>query len=321
MRYNYVIFQAAYEYYRITYSDFVKNENVEFIDTYPKYGGKLINTLCRLHRSPKINKYIHLPLKNIWNSFFFKNKFSNTNPICFLFSAGCVYLKDFGFIAYLRKKYPDAKFVCFYQDIVESVRNSNIEDVKRIFDLVLSYDPEDCKKYDLVFHNTVFSDFKVPEPNRVENSDVYFVGAAKNRLPQILTIYKQLSDLSMKCDFNIIGVPEAEQIKGEGLHYIKGMSYVENLKHVVKTKVVLEVMQKQATGASLRMWECVNYNKIFLTNNEYAPHYSCYDTSCMHQISEVENISQWIGTPCHYSEHQKESIRPIRLLEFIDDKL
>lgn len=321
MKYNYVFFQLSYDYYRIAYCDLTKYEGVEYIDQYPKYGGELIRMLCKIHRSPILNRFVYLPLKRVWNPFFFKNNFADKKPICFLFSAGCAYLKDYGFVDYLKKKYPSAKFVCFYQDIVESVKSSKIEDIKRVFDLVLSYDPDDSKKYDLVFHNTVFSDYTITGPNNVNKSDVYFVGAAKNRLQQILDVYKKLKDFSLTCDFNIIGVPKQDQVEGEGLHYIDGMSYVENLKHVIKTRVVLEVMQKRATGASLRLWECINYDKIFLTNNEFAPYFSCYDASNMHQISEIENIKQWISTPCCYSEGQKESIRPIKLLEFIEEKL
>lgn len=321
MKYNYVFFQPSYDYYRITYSDLAKYEGVEYVDQYPKYGGELIRTLCRIHRSPKLNRFVYLPLKRVWNPFFFKNNFTDERPICFLFSAGCAYLKDYGFVDYLKNKYPSAKFVCFYQDIVESVKSSKIEDVLNLFDLVLSYDYEDSKKYNLLFHNTVFSDFKVNDNNKIIASDIYFVGAAKNRLQQLLDIYYKLKSLSLSCDFNIIGVPESKQVKGFGLHYIDHMSYVENLQHVVKTKVVLEVLQKRASGASLRMWECINYDKILLSNNEHAHHIGCFDSVNMHMISEIDDILQWINKPCTYTQSQKDSIRPIKLIEFIDGNL
>lgn len=321
MKYKYVIFQPPYDYYDITYHDIKNETNVQFINHYPAFGGVIAEKLCKLHRSAKSNSIVRLPFQSIWNPLFFRSKFSDNNHLCFLFSAGSAYLEKYGFVSYLKRRYPNAKFVCFYQDIVESVKTSRIEEIKSIFDLVLSYDIEDTRKYDLVFHNTVFSNYKVPEPNDYDFSDVYFVGAAKNRFQKILDIYKKLVDMSLKCDFYIIGLAKSEQIEGQGLHYVDGISYVENLKHVVRTKVVLEVMQKRATGASLRMWECINYDKIFLTNNEYAPNLSCYDSSNMHHISEIENIKQWIDIPCCYSKEQKESIRPIKLLEFIDEKL
>lgn len=320
MNYNYVIFQTHYDYYQITYSDLLKNPSVEFINTYPKYGGKISRILCKIHRSSLLDK-IHFPLKKIWNPLFFHNNFIYDKPICFVFSAAIAGFEKYGLISYLRESYPNSKFVCFYQDIVDSVKNSSIEQLFPLFDLILSYDKEDVKQYGLTFHNTVFSDYKVSEDDLIPNSDVYFIGAAKNRLKDIYSIYERLVSKHIKCDFNIIGVDEKDKHCGEGLHYIDGMSYEENLKHVLRTKVVLEVIQKKATGASLRMWESINYDKFFLTNNEAAYTFDCFDHKNMHYISDIDKIEEWISLECKYSKEQKESIRPIKLLEFIDKML
>jgi len=322
MKYKYVIFQPPYDYYDITYHD-VKNEaNVQFINIYPASGSVFEKKLCLMHRSSKYNSLIKLPFQSIWNPLFFKSKFSDNSNLCFLFSAGTVYLEKYGFVSYLKRKYPTAKFVCFYQDIISSVRNYSFDDIRKIFDYVISYDLDEANHNGLIFHNTVFSNYPIPPNNRIEPSDVYFVGAAKNRYDQILAAYENLTEQGFKCDFNIIGVPEEQQNHKESIHYLSKMSYVENLQRVVKTKVILEIMQNNAVGASLRVWESIMYDKHLLTNNEGLKLLDVFNPNFMHLIGTGElDVRDWIKQSVCYDEEVKDSIKPYRFLEFIDNLL
>ena len=320
MKYKYVIFQPPYDYYDITYHD-VKNEaNVQFINIYPAFGSLFEKKLCLMHRSSKYNSLIKLPFQSIWNPLFFKSKFCDNSNLCFLFSAGTVYLEKYGFVSYLKRKYPTAKFVCFYQDIISSVRNYSFDDIRKIFDYVISYDLDEANHNGLIFHNTVFSNYPVPPNDSIELSDVYFVGAAKNRYNAIISMFEFLTEQGLKCDFNIIGVPQENQRYTENIHYLSYMSYVENLQHVVKTKVVLEMMQNNAVGASLRVWESIMYEKHLLTNNVGIKRLDVYNPNYMHLIETGKlNIREWVNKDVFYDGDVKDSIKPYRLLEFIDN--
>lgn len=320
MKYKYVIFQPPYDYYDITYHD-VKNEaNVQFINQYPAFGGIIAKKLCLLHRSSKYNRYFRLPFQSVWNPLYFRNKFRDNKHLCFLFSAGVAYLEKYGFVSYLKKKYPEAKFVCFYQDIISSVRNYSFDDIRKIFDYVISYDLDEADQNGLIFHNTVFSNYPVPGNDNIENSDVYFVGAAKDRYDKIISVFEYLTSLGLKCDFNIIGVPDEKQLYKDKIHYISRLSYIENLQHVVKTKIVLEMMQNNAVGASLRVWESIMYEKHLLTNNVGIKRLDVYNPNYMHLIETGKlNIREWVNKDVFYDGDVKDSIKPYRLLEFIDN--
>ena len=98
------------------------------------------------------------------------------------------------------------------------------------------------------------------------------------------------------------------------------MSYVENLQHVVKTKVVLEMMQNNAVGASLRVWESIMYEKHLLTNNVGIKRLDVYNPNYMHLIETGKlNIREWVNKDVFYDGDVKDSIKPYRLLEFIDN--
>jgi len=101
----------------------------------------------------------------------------------------------------------------------------------------------------------------------IPQSDVYFVGSAKDRLELIFDVFHQLKQEGITCDFYLSGVPSSKKIKDAGIHYIHKMSYIENLKHVVRTKCILEIVQGNAKSSTLRTWEAIMYDKKLLTNN------------------------------------------------------
>jgi len=322
MKYNYVIFQPFYDYYEVSYYDVIGHENVQFINQYPAYGCACFKKICQKHRSSKYNRFFKLPFQSIWNPLFFKDTFEDGKPICFVFSAGMAYLESYHFIQYLKSKYYGSKFVCFYQDIVDSVNNYSFEDAQNVFDLIISYDKVESSQRNIVFHNTVYSKYPIPLNESVPESDVYFVGAAKNRLGEIIEMYEILSAYNLKCDFNIIGVTEEDRKYSDSIHYVSHMSYIENLQHVVKCKAILEVMQKNAVGASLRVWESIMYDKHLLTNNPGLLTLDFYNPEFMHIYDNTKpKTFHWLNKEVFYNDDTKDQLNPYKLLEFIDSEL
>ena len=86
MKYNFVFFQVAHDYYKISMNEALSLPNVKYCDSYPYRGGRFMQLLHRIHFSSKINSKITLPLKKIWNPFYFDNTFNDDKPICFIFT-------------------------------------------------------------------------------------------------------------------------------------------------------------------------------------------------------------------------------------------
>jgi 1,5-rhamnosyltransferase len=87
------------------------------------------------------------------------------------------------------------------------------------------------------------------------------------RYQTIIEAYKYFSDLGLRCDFNIVGVNTGDQKYNERISYNKQLSYNEVLCHIQKTKCILEVVQSDQVGTTLRVQEALFYHKRLLTNN------------------------------------------------------
>jgi hypothetical protein len=324
MKYNFVIFATDFYCYETCYDDIIGLDNVRYIK-YLKPSNKLVQFIYRIHHSEKINKYINIPLKRIWFGLYFKNDFKDTNPICFLFFGRNLPLEKYGYVKYLKNKYFNSKFVCFFQDLISEHKNIDVLHIKNIFDLVITYDQNDAKKFEINYHPTVYSNYIVTDNNNISKTDVYFLGADKNRLNKIIEIYSYLQSLGLKCSFYITNVKPENQFDYIGIHYIKSMTYEENLQHVLKSECVLEIMQENAQGFTMRTWEAIMYDKKLLTDNVEIKKATFYNASNILVFSElnsiVKNKNFFDNIACKANYDYKDEISPLKLLEFITDKL
>lgn len=326
--YNFVMFQTPDDYFRLSQYDLTNIENVKYIDQIPQNVNSFFRSIYRAHFSDKINRKIErplnieLPFRSIWNPYYYKNEFLNDKPIVFIFCGRYAFWSKYGLIEYLKNKYPYSKYVCYFQDIVKEHKRISIEDVKRNFDLVMSYDYGDAEKYNLEYHPTIYSNIYVKDNKDIQPCDVYFVGAAKNRLEELYNAYDILTEQGIKCDFYLINVPVKLQRKCMGIQYIKHMDYYTNLQHVLKCKGILEILQNGAVGASLRMKEALVFNKYFITNNNPSEKmFEEIDYNRYINIKTQYDISEKICSTINYNKELIEKISAQHFLNFIENKL
>ena len=320
MNYHFVVLQDKADYFRISWSDIDKLTNVEYYDCFPCGGRKISKLLFKIHFSEKIRRYINLPFKSVWNKCFYTKK--NEKPVCFIFSSRYAFLIYSGLIESLREHYPDSKFVCFYQDIVATHKDVRIADVKKNFDLVISYDLEDAKRFSIVYHPTVYSFYEVEDDTSIPYSDIYFVGAAKDRLGDIIEIYDKLTSVGCKCDFYITGCKEINRTYRPGINYISRLSYKDNLKHVKKTKAVLEILQHGAVGHSLRLWEAIFYNKYFITNGKISESMKMNNRGIISADAvDIKIMIDDVSMANKYSDDWKDLISVKGFLSFVEEQL
>jgi 1,5-rhamnosyltransferase len=324
-QYNFVFFGSDQDLYKIAYYDVIRRVNVRYVATPYDNKNGFLKFLHKIHFNPRINKYFRIPFKNIWNPGYFKDTFDTKNPICFIFfHEWCEYEKS-GLVKHFRKKYPHCKMVCFFQDLVYLQKNIDIMHVKNAFDLVISYDRIDAKKYGLLFHPTVYSKCKFESNNNIEKSNVYYLGDAKKRLDRIVLIFKYLGSIGLKCDFYVTNVDEQDQSFHKGINYIKQMSYEENLQHVLNADCVLEVMQDSAVGYTMRTWEAIMYNKKLITNNIEIINSPFYNPSNILVYDSIEGIKTekvFFNAISRKTDHKyKHEISPVKFLEFIEKNL
>ena len=246
------------------------------LDKYPfvkvfKYAfkaGALTNKLFFLHWSAKLNRKVKLPLKNLWFSKIAKHKFDTDKPCCYVFLGGKYISEEKKLYDYIKKLNPENKVVILCGDLIAK-KNWDIDIVKSRCDILLTYDECESETYGAVYYPwmSFYGATKpVTTPDSFEN-DVYFVGFAKDRLPEIHQTYETLSKSGLKCKFIVCGTEEADRINGEGLCYSDPVSYDENIENIRNSRCVLEIIQGGSSAPTLRLSEAVTYKRKLITNN------------------------------------------------------
>lgn len=319
------------DYYLQAFSDLKTLDNVVYLSDDILKDLKNNNLLYKLHLG-RINRLFNLPFKWIWNKYYFHNTFENNNALCFVMWGTWARLNPIvGFSDYLKKHYKDCKIVWFLQDLVAHEKDIitgdsiNIKDYIRHYDMIVSYDMNDCKLYNFVFHSTVMSYSDVQPDCDIQESDVLFVGRDKGRLKLAIDICERLTSKGLKCDFRILGVPSKRQVTCNGINYIDHfITYIEMIKLIKKTKCIVELLQNNAEGATFRTWEALLYDKYLITNNSFLTSSKYFrDSMCIIQSAEDiddEFICRILDNEIIEYNIRKE-ISPISFINFLEDKL
>lgn len=317
--YKFVVIKPIYgNIYEYCYKDLENIDNVDLLKGHIKFNSKLEEKIYLKHFTKKYN----LPFRKLWNRKFYKTKFNNNENLIFVLSYLDENLIKYNSIKYLKKQYKNSKFILFLSDLVIHRRlNTNFDDVKKLFNFVISFDYNDCKQYNLYNHPLVYSAPKDLE-NIDEDIDVYFCGKAKDRLELIMNTFKYLKDKGIICKFILSGVPIEKRENIEGLEYLdKFMTYEDNLKFLKRSKCLLEVMQEGGNGYTLRTCEAVAYNKKMITNNEILKEADFYDENMISIFNKVEDIDLEFIKKEKIEYKDRNYFSPIKLLEKVVDIL
>lgn len=294
--YNFIITSETNQFYRYVYRDVNQLDYAHFENGIPV--SKFLRFLMKVHFSSKTNRMFSLPLKSIWGKVWVTHwkkilrsdlSVKNRKP-CFILFADLIPLEYYGLSQLIRKSFPDCKIVYFYQDLVRHDPNKLKLIERKIADLIISFDPGDAKEYGLKYHNVPYSKLRKEFLGRQLESDICFIGKAKDRLKQIVDAYAFFSSQGLKCDFYITDVPEEARVYSDKIHYCEPMSYYAYLNTMMKSKCILEIMQEGGAGNTLRTNEAIEFNKILITNNEALEKNSLYDERYMFIYKDIHQL-------------------------------
>lgn len=327
MKYDYRVFLPWAEYAEIMYSDLKGFENVKLIYNPFKGGASnyILGKLYYIHFLSRFSKY--LPLKSIWNRYLYSEEPSDSNKLCFIFFISDLKKSKRCFFIYLKRKYPNSKFVMYFEDTVQSRfkngKNSlDFETLRVFFDITLSYDIEDCKKYGYTYYPTPYSRLKRFSDASLPESDLFFCGLAKKRLGIIEEVFKVCTDDNVKCDFIICSTSKSDQTLKGIVYRNKTISYSDYLRHLSKTRCILEINQEGAVGYSLRVWEALVYGKKLITNNKQIQKEPFYSQEQFYIIDTPSNINiDFIKKEDIIEPKFVEELSPKRMIAFIDTEL
>ncbi len=227
----------------------------------------------------------------------------NQKELLFLIHSHCYgYYKNNGFMKWLKRSFPNAKYVLILSDMIDGeygygdrtdATHFNFEEVKGEFDLITSYHMYEAEKYGFSYLPQPHT--KVDMADEAIEYDVFFVGHAKNRLESLYRIYNYFENGGLRCNFWITGVEEKLiDYDKVGIKYNHYLEYDKYLHEMNKSKCVLDIC-KVGNVAGWRYTEAILYGKKMLSNDPTCINYPCYDQRYIHIFSDEKDIDiEWI---------------------------
>jgi hypothetical protein len=177
---------------------------------------------------------------------------------------------------------------------------SMVAELKNYHKDVCSFQKSDCEKYGMTYHATMYAPPpEIPQPPI--SWDVVFLGAVKNRLEELRTIYQACRSQNLQTKFKLGSDDPALQEKREGWVVAKDwVSYAEEyIDWVRRSRCILDVNQLGQTGFSLRVMESIFFNKKLITNNPDVRGSDFYRPENVFILGEedMEQLKSWIEIP------------------------
>lgn len=266
-----------------------------------KEGGALLSrnftsvfqkVLYKAHLSWKVNQIISLPFKTLWFNYFLDgNKLGTNERIYFLIDEKFHITEYRDGLVYLKNRFPNSKLIFIFSNPPGEDNFFKLVHLQDLFDYMITDIQSAAQKYGYLYYP--INPYKLPDlDNKSPENDVFFVGANKGRLDQLLRIYELLSSAGLKCDFYITGVRKEEMKYADRIHYNKWINYDEVLKKISNSKAVLEVVQDDLDYYTFRVYEAMLLHKKLLTTNQGIRNSKLFDPEIIHIIDlKIENAA------------------------------
>lgn len=235
---------------------------------------------------------------------------------------------DLDSISYLRKHFPNSKFVAFFTNSIGSVVPCNEKNQKLVlnnkeaYDLIYTFNPNDAKKYNLeLFSGGLFpydkTDVKIQKEYQ---SDILWIGKNKGRFDLLYQISSKLKQNGIKTKFIITSEPD-KRIANNNVEVIQNqMPYSEYIKYLQNTKCLLD-LDYEGCG-TIRLTEAIAYNKIYLTNNKEINNRKIFcDTNQLILFNNVEDLDSLDFTKYGTNFVDSNSVSSLQFIYEIKDKL
>lgn len=217
----------------------------------------------KIHRVlRKIWLKYNLPFKSIWFKKWIKT--AKEVDVIIVFDSG----NSHYVINYLHDKYPKKRLIFWYWNPQD--RTIPITRIDRQKCEVWSFEPRDCKMYNLKYNTQFYfaenvkrSEYSISSPC----VDVLFVGADKNRKTLLNNIAKSLNSLGFSYIFYLVRSSKNNTNNGK-IKYKKPLSYPQVLSYIKKSGTIIDIVDNDLSGMTLRPLEALFWKKKLITNQK-----------------------------------------------------
>ena len=256
-----------------------------------------LRKLRRIHFANPLNSILWLPMKRIWDC-------TNTLRLSDLAPSKRNYIifqTGIKFSAHYIERLKRERNACIVLYMPDNIRTMKIAQNKDEFlrfcrhyhvDQGYSFDKMDCEEF-----GAEFFDFYSMLPDKVtqkkledDKPRILYVGGcrSKERLNMLHALYDRLKKQA-HCTFYLNGVDSVDANR-EGIIYNHPLSYAEVVELVQQHDVIVEIMNGNQAGNTLRLKEAVCYNKCLITNNPFVKDSPYYHPDFMQIFKKVDDI-------------------------------
>lgn len=255
----YIITKGDYELTLKAFDSIKNDKNIQIIKTF-----EIFNYKSRLRR--KISKIFHKININCYFNFsprfkMFSKSITEKDSVL-IWSSISPLLLDFSHYIKAKNKYIWLWNSLFtYSDESRSL----IPELSKHYK-ILTFDKDDVNKYKIYFKNQFCYDQIKNAGNKKIKYDLYFVGQDKNRYDYIEKLYSYIHN-DVRCNFKIIR--DKYSIENHKINfYSQEVTFEENIKNIGESKAILEIVQENQSGLTVRALEALISNKKLVTNNK-----------------------------------------------------
>ena len=287
---KFIFFSGFPDYWKIANEDLLHNEEVFVCD------GISIPFLGIINGEPVMWRWDgakRLLLKSLWYKFYTCAPFFDKGKKQFaIFTENNSISFSKRFLSRLRGDYPNLVMLFEFTNVCGKYNNlKKLSRVIDFYDHIITFNEADSRQYGFRFHRLCYS-FREPEESDVPYSDLLFIGQDKGRLSYLLSVYDRVTQLGLKCSFYIANVAADKQVAREGIIYNRWIPYSEVLRHVSRTRCILEILEDQSNYFSLRTFEALVYKKKLITATPGVLKADFYSPSQMLYIQSAKDITR-----------------------------
>ena len=305
------------DYGKAMWSDLKKMSNVQIVDDVNMKA--LFYPLFHVHFSFRINRYIDLPFKSIWKNIYPLShiKFDSKESYTIIFTDVSLCNYNYVYLSEIKKKH-NLRFVLMIVNSMNRMEHAITKELM-VMDDIYTFDKNEAKRYHFKYYPAIYSKQEVSTTN-LESEKAFFVGVSKGRLKKLVEIYDKLTDLGIECEFYISGVKKEEKIVRKNIVYNQWIQYNQVLKKIAQSKYLIEVMDQNNSGITLRTLEAVSYNKKLLTNNKKVSDFEFYNPKYIQIFSDIDkiDINFFKKEKVEYNYHNEYS--PLNFIQYINKK-
>ena len=319
---QFVIFSNEFDYGRAMFKDAIDLPNV-YYRPFPFIEPGIKRELYKIHGFSRKGIGSRTPFLGKWNPCILGGEsLVSEKKTIFIYSFRCVgRMLRSGFVGYARGLFPDSFHIVYWDDIVKPSHQLLLDEMMREFDFIITYDRDDEEKYGFSYFPSFLSRLNEREAAEYQ-SDVFFIGQAKQRLPEIIKAFEALSGEGLNCRFFVTGVRDSDKRYEGGITYNTPISYQETTRYVLSANCILDIKQGERCGCSLRPNEAFVYRRKLLSNNSRVKELFFYDDSSMKLFSEMgAPEARFVREPLLISNrYDPEAISPLRFLEYLEER-